>query len=197
MATKIRLLAALGALVTAVIVVIQSGPQTVPDPNRGAALDRRTLTAGDQHDQVAGDRTPTPSRSTPARHPARRHPAHRPRFHPARARGRPALPLRRRELPDGGRVVRLAHLRGEPAPRRRRTGHRWTPRGPVLGDEADRLEQPVVDLLHGGVQDQLRRDPAVAVLLTDVLRPTTSTACRPTCSAPTSWRRTTGTPTRH
>ena len=76
--------------------------------------------------------------------------------HPARARGQPALPLRRGQLPDGGRGVRLAHLRAEPAARRGRTRHRRPPRGPVLGDEADRLEQPLVDHLHDRVQDRLR-----------------------------------------
>ena len=33
-------------------------------------------------------------------------------FTPPIARGRPALPLRRGQLSDGGRAVRLAHLRG-------------------------------------------------------------------------------------
>ena len=40
---------------------------------------------------------------------------------------------------------------------------------------------------------RLRRDPAVAVLLAGPLAPTTSTVCRPTCSGPTNWRRTTST----
>src|SRR6185312_12580103 len=35
-----------------------------------------------------------------------------------------------------------------------------------MGDEAHRLGQQVVVLLHGDVQDQLRGDPAVVVLLT-------------------------------
>ncbi len=50
-------------------------------------------------------------------------------------------------------------------PRRGRTRHQRPPRRPVLDHEADGLEQPLVDHLHGGLQDQLRSDPAVAVLL--------------------------------
>ena len=42
------------------------------------------------------------------RHPVRRHPAARPGLHAAGARGRAALPLRRRQLPDGRRADRLA-----------------------------------------------------------------------------------------
>ena len=173
---RIRLFAASGALVTAVILVMQSGPL----PCRRGPVELRSTAAPwpqapratpTHHHQVAGDR---PHRPRPVRplsgHPARRHPEHRTCVHPAGARGQPALPLRRRELPDGRRGVHLAHLRRKPAPRRRRTRHRRSPRRAVLGDEADRLEQPLVDHLRGGVQDQLRRDSAVAVLLADLRR---------------------------
>ena len=157
MATRIRLFAAFGALVTAVILVMQSGPLTragrrirLQLRSTAAPLPMATTTI---KWPVVETRRPRPVRPMP-RHPARRDPAHRPRVHPAGAGGQPALPLRRRELPDGGRGVRLAHLRGEPAPRRRRAGHRRSPRGAVLGDEADRLEQPLVDHLRDRVQDR-------------------------------------------
>ena len=164
MVARLRLLSALCALVAAVIVVWQTNPA-------GQAAGRRVRHPDDQrhhHHQVAGHRDDRPGSVQPLPgHPARRGPAARAGLHPADTRGRAALQVRRRELSDGDRSIRLAHVRGDAARRRGRTRYRRSPRRAVLDHEADRLEQPLVDHLCGGVRHQLRGDSADHFLLAD------------------------------
>ena len=74
---------------------------------------------------------------------------------------------------------------------RRRTRHRRSPRGSVLGDEADRLEQPVVDHLCGRRSTPVTASFSRCCSTHRSTPPTTSTACAPICSGRTNFRRTT------
>ena len=109
MVSKLRLLAAFGALFTAVMVTWQSAP---PATVGGSRVQLRSTAA--PMDPPTTMKSPIvattdPSPFDPCRgHPVRRGPAAGPGLHPAESRGGAALPLRRRQLPAGGRADHLA-----------------------------------------------------------------------------------------
>ena len=158
MATRIRLFAAFGALVTAVILVLQGGPLTVqtPDPV-----------------QLRSTSAPLPMATTTIKWPVIEtvdpDPFDACRDIPLDVIQRIGLAFTPPDLEDGLRChydagnyqmavesfVWRTYEQSLP-PDAVETGHRRAPRGAVLGDEADRLEQPVVDHLRDRLQNRAR-----------------------------------------
>ncbi len=117
---RMRLLSAMCALVAAVIVVWQTNPITPGRRRlRGAAVHVVAHQRGVQQHQVPVIETTDPRPFDPCEDiPIDVINGLGLGFTPAGARGRPALPLRRGQLSDGRRGVRVANLRADAARRR-------------------------------------------------------------------------------
>ena len=172
MVAKLRLLAAFGALFMAAVVVWQSAP---PATVGGPKVELRSTAA--PMDPPTTMKSPIVATTDPSPFdPCRDIPFDVVQrlglgFTPPDARRGAALPLRRRQLPAGRRADHLAQVRPVAAGRRRRDHDQRPPRRAMVEPQADVPQQLLLLLLHGGVQDQLRGHPAVAVLLDDLLQP--------------------------
>ena len=172
MVTKLRLLAALGALVTAVVVVSHSAPSAkvgIPKVQlRSTAAPMDPPTTMKSPIVATTDPSPfDPCQDIPFDVISRLGLSFTPPEHEEGLRchydaGNYQLAVE----PD-----HPAQLRPVATGRRRRDDGQRPPRRPVLEPQAHLPLQLLVHLLHGDLQDQLRGHPAVAVLLDGLLQP--------------------------